>query len=61
MGYIYKVEIQLFREDGTYNANLLCRKKDDCNDKWKISSCCCTSTLEQAFEWAEEWKDIYGE
>ena len=59
--YIYKVEINLFREDGTYDANLLCRKKDDCNDEWKISACCSASTLEGALEWVEMWKDIYKE
>jgi len=59
--YIYKVEINLFREDGTYDANLLCRRKDDCNDKWKISSYCSASTLEGVFEWAEQWVKVYGE
>ena len=61
MDYIYKIEIQLFREDGAYDANLLCRKKSDCNDKWKICSCCSASTLEEALEWAEQWKDVYKE
>jgi hypothetical protein len=61
MDYIYKVEIQLFREDGTYDANLLRRKKSDCNDKWKISSCCSASTLKGVFEWAEQWVKVYGE
>ena len=59
--YIYKVEIQLFREDGTYDANLLCRKKDDCNDEWKICSVCAAGTLEGVFEWAEQWVNAYGE
>lgn len=59
--YIYKVEIGFFKEDGVYWGNLLCRKKSDCNDKWRISSFCLTSTLEDVFEWAEEWKDVYGE
>lgn len=59
--YIHKIEINLFREDGTYDANLLCRKKDDCNDKCKISSCCSASTLEAALEWAKMWKNVYGE
>ena len=53
--YIYKVEINLFKEDGTYDCNLLRRKKDDCNDKWKISSSFCASTPEEAFEWSR-WK-----
>lgn len=61
MDYIYKVEIQLFREDGTYDANLLCRNKSDCNDEWRICSCCTASTLEMIFEWAEEWTKIYKE
>lgn len=59
--YIYKVEINLFKEDGTYGANLLCRKKSDCNDEWRICSCCIASTLEMAFEWAEELMKIYKE
>lgn len=59
--YIYKVEINLFKEDGTYDANLLCRRKDDCNDKWKISSCCSASTLEGALKWAKMWENVYGE
>ena len=61
MDCIYKVEIQLFREDGTYDANLLCRKKSDCDDEWRICSCCTASTLEMVFEWAEEWTKIYKE
>ena len=60
MEYIYKVEINLFIEGGTYDANLLRKRKDDCNDKWKISACCSASTLEGAFEWAEEWIKVYG-
>lgn len=61
MDYIYKIEIQLFREDDTYYANLLCRKKSDCDDEWRICSCCAASTLDMALEWAEMWKDIYKE
>lgn len=61
MDYIYKIEIQLFREDGTYDANLLCRKKSDCNDEWRICSCCTAGTLESIFIWAEEWTKIYKE
>jgi hypothetical protein len=59
--YIYKVEINLFREDGTYDGNLLRRKKSDCNDEWRICSCCLASTLEGVLEWADQWKDIYKE
>ena len=59
--YIYKVEINLFREDGTYDANLLCRRKDDCDDEWRICSCCTASTLDRALEWAKQLVKIYGE
>ena len=61
MDYIYKIEIQLFKEDGTYDVNLLSRKKSDCNDEWRICSCCVCSTLDMALEWAETWKDVYKE
>jgi hypothetical protein len=58
--YIYKVEVNLSKDNGTYDASLLRKRKDDCNDKWKISSCCSTSTLREALEWAAMWNYTYG-
>ena len=54
MDYICKIEIY-FRQDKTYDVDLLRRKKSDCNDKWEVCACCVTGALENVFEVIEEW------
>lgn len=59
--YVYKIEIQLFKEDGAYNGYLLSKEKQNCNDEWGICSIFTAKTLGDVLKWADGLKDIYKE
>lgn len=59
MDYIYVIEVNCFKFDGQYEWRLMCRKKDDETDIWKLSAVGNEGTIQEAFDKAYYWKNKY--